>query len=78
MLGARGALSQTNDEVYDAERIDQRSRVIAVAIDARQQFYPQEDRYSYQPMLGRETELEFSEATWNKVIRDYNLQDLSI
>ena len=78
VLGARGALSQTNDEVYDAERIDQRSRVIAVAIDARQQFYPQEDRYSYQPMLGRETELEFSEATWNKVIRDYNLQDLSI
>ena len=78
VLGACGALSQTNDEVYDAERIDQRSRVIAVAIDARQQFYPQEDRYSYQPMLGRETELEFSEATWNKVIRDYNLQDLSI
>ena len=49
VLGACGALSQTNDEVYDAERIDQRSRVIAVAIDARQQFYPQEDRYSYQP-----------------------------
>ena len=69
-------LSQTNDEVYDAERIDQ-SQVIAVAIDARQQFYPQEDRYSYQPML-KQRDGQFSEATWNKVIRDYNLQDLSI
>ena len=78
VLGARGALSQTNDEVYDAERIDQRSQVIAVAIDARQKFYPDEGRYTYQPMIGRENELQFSDATWDKVIRDYNLQDLSI
>jgi hypothetical protein len=78
VLGARGALSQTNDEVYDAQRIDQRSQVIGVAIDAREKFYADEKRYIYQPMLGREAELQFSDATWERVIRDYNLQDLSI
>jgi ectoine hydroxylase-related dioxygenase (phytanoyl-CoA dioxygenase family) len=45
VLGARGALSQSNDEVYDAQRIDRRSKFVAVAIDARQQFYPNESRY---------------------------------
>ncbi|NCF33978.1 MAG: phytanoyl-CoA dioxygenase [Proteobacteria bacterium] len=78
VLGARGALSQTNDEVYDAQRIDQRSQVIGVAIDAREKFYADEKRYIYKPMLGREAELQFSDATWERVIRDYNLQDLSI
>jgi len=78
VLGARGALSQSNDEVYDAQRIDRRSQVVAVAIDARQQFYPDESRYRYLPMLGREAELAHSKENWERVIRDYNLHDLSI
>jgi hypothetical protein len=78
VLGARGALSQSNDEVYDAQRIDRRSQVVAVAIDARQQFYPNESRYHYLPMLGREAELAHSKENWERVIRDYNLHDLSI
>ena len=78
VLGAHGALSQTDDEVYDAERIDQRSKVIAVAIDARQKFYSDEARFSYLPMAGREAELQFSAANWERVVRDYNLLDLSI
>ena len=54
VLGARGALTQKSSEVYDAQRIFQRSSVIAVAIDARAQHYPAERRYQYQPFIGLE------------------------
>ena len=78
VLGAHGALSQTNDEVYDEARIDRRSQVVAVAIDARQQFYPNESRFQYLPMIGRETKFAHTAENWERVIRDYNLHDLSI
>ena len=78
VLGAQGALSQSNDEVYDEARIDRRSQVVAVAIDARQQFYPNEVRFKYFPMIGREGQLAHSAENWERVIRDYNLHDLSI
>ena len=78
VLGAHGALSQTNDEVYDEARIDRRSQVVAVAIDARQQFYPNESRFQYRPMIGRETKFAHTAENWERVIRDYNLHDLSI
>jgi hypothetical protein len=78
VLGAKGALSQTEMEIYDEHRINDRSKVISVAIDARSQFYPIEPRYDYQLMRGSEAELRFDDDTWEKVIRDYNLKDLSI
>lgn len=78
VLGARGALSQRGTEVYDAERIFDRSAVIQVAIDARAQRYPQEPRYHYQPFAGLEDEFRFDDATFERVIRDYNLKDLAI
>ncbi|MEQ9451747.1 MAG: phytanoyl-CoA dioxygenase family protein [Pseudomonadales bacterium] len=78
VLGARGALSQTAEEVYDAERIDQRSAVIAVAIDARAQFYPDQPRFSYAAFGGREDEYRYCPANIECVIKDYNLKDLSI
>jgi hypothetical protein len=78
VLGAQGALSQTALEVYDAQRIAERAAVIAVAIDARAQFYPAEPPYSYQPFADLVDEYRFSAATWDTVIKDYNLKDLSI
>jgi ectoine hydroxylase-related dioxygenase (phytanoyl-CoA dioxygenase family) len=79
VLGAKSALSVAYQGVtYDAERIDRRSAVIAVAIDARRQRYPQEKPFVYQPFAGREDEFRFNEATFEKVIRDYNLYDLAI
>lgn len=78
VLGARGALSQTAEEVYDAERIDQRSAVIAVAIDARAQFYPDQPRFSYAAFGEREDEYRYCPANIERVIKDYNLKDLSI
>jgi hypothetical protein len=78
VLGARGSLSEESETYYDETRIDERSQVIGVAIDARGQFYPSEKRFSYQPMNGREHELRCTSENWQKIIRDYNLKDLAI
>lgn len=78
VLGAHGALSESADAFYDEKRIDERSQVICVAIDARAQFYPDEPEFRYQPIIGRENELGFKPENWETIIRDYNLKDLSI
>ena len=78
VLGARGALNESADAYYDEQRIDERSQVIAVAIDARAQFYSDEQRFNYQPMAGREENLRFSPENWEKIVKDYNLNDLAI
>ena len=78
VLGAAGALSESESVVYDAARIAKRSEVVGVAIDARAKFYPEETRFHYQPLASQEEELRFSDETWQRVIKDYNLNDLSI
>ena len=64
--------------VYDEEHIFERSRLIAVGIDARQKRFPHEPRYAYRPMVGKEDDNRWSEATREKVVKDYNLRDLGI
>ena len=66
------------DVVYDAERIHERCRLIALAIDARQQRFPHEPRYLYQPLAGQEDTNRWSEATRASILRNYNLRDLSL
>lgn len=79
VLGAKAALGVEEQEiVYDAQRIDDRSAVIAVAIDARRQYRPDETPYAYQPFAGREDDFRFNDETLATVIRDYNLKDLAI
>ena len=78
VLGASGALASSADAYYDEQRIDERSQVIGVAIDARTQHYPNEQRFVYQPLAGREDELRFTPENWQRVVKDYNLKDLAI
>jgi len=78
VIGQRGALNEAGDAFYDEKRIDERSQVIAVAIDARGQFYPNEPRFTYVPMQGREDTLRFNPDNWEKVVKNYNLKDLAI
>ena len=78
ILGAKGALAESADIIYDERRIRERSEVIGVAIDARSKFYPDETRYPYKPLIGEEESLVFNSENWNRVIKDYNLKDLSI
>ena len=79
VLGARAALGVEEQGVtYDEQRIDERSAVIAVAIDARHQYYPDEAPFPYQPFNGREDDFRFTDGTFDRVIRDYFLKDLAI
>lgn len=66
------------DVVYDAERIHERSRLIALAIDARRQRFPHEPGYVYPPLAGQEEENRWSEATRESILRNYNLRDLGL
>ena len=66
------------EQTYDEDRIRERSRMIAVAIDARQQRYPHENRYRYQPMVGGEQDNVWNEATRKSVVEKYPLLDLTI
>jgi hypothetical protein len=63
--------------VYDEERIRKRSEVIAYAIDARAQRFPQERRYVYAPFAGEEDRFRWSSSMLDG-LRDYNLLDLGI
>jgi hypothetical protein len=79
VLGQKTALSvKVEGQRYDEQRIDRRSAVVAVAIDARRQYYPHELAFAYQPFAGREAHFRSNAETFDRVIRDYNLYDLAI
>lgn len=63
---------------FDQARVDQRSRMIPIAIDARRQRFPGEASYVYRPLVGREDENRWNEDTRRTVVKDYNLQDMYI
>ncbi len=77
VLGVRGGLV-SEPVVYTEERIHERSRMIAIAIDARQQRFPSEPRYFYQPLAGEEDANRWNDVARQTVVRDYNLRDLGI
>ena len=77
VLGVMGAGIHNEAMLYDADLIEQRSRVIGYAIDARKQRFPDEESYQYRPFAESG-----KEYTWDDEARaglkDYNLYDLSI
>ena len=40
--------------------------------------FPNEKRYQYHPFIGLEDRYRWNQENYDKVIRDYNLQDLAI
>lgn len=77
VLGLR-VKTRNGPVVYDEERIFRRSRLIQVAIDARHQRYPNEQRYVYRPFVGLEDEYRYNAQTRESIVRNYNLDDLRI
>ena len=65
-------------ETYDQARIDARTRIIQIAIDARHQHFPHEKSYVYRPLAGREDENRWNEATRAGVLKNYNQLDMFI
>ena len=62
--------------VYDAQRIERRSRTIQLAIDARAQRFPNETPYRYQPFFGLEDDNRWNETNRETVLKDYNVLNL--
>ena len=62
--------------VYDAQRIERRSRTIQLAIDARAQRFPNETPYRYRPFVGLEDDNRWNETNRETVLKDYNVLNL--
>ena len=77
VLGVMGAGMTSGKEVYDEALIEERSRVIGYAIDARRQRYPDEPGYEYLPFKQSGKTYRWDEAA-RQDLKDYNLHDLSI
>ena len=77
VLGAFGGGIHNERVVYDAERIHERAKVIAYAIDARQQRFPEQAPFAYQPFAGIQDSYRWDDKA-RAAIKDYNLLDLGI
>ena len=63
---------------FTSEQIHERTRRIAIGIDARRQHFPNETPYCYQPLVGEEEQNRWKEETRQKVVMNYNLRDMYI
>jgi hypothetical protein len=75
VLGVAGGGLHNAAAVYDAARIEARSRVIGYAIDARRRRFPDETPFVYQPLAGKVLRWD---AAARAGLKDYNLLDLGI
>ncbi len=62
MLRAAAAITAKPGTVYDEAHIHERSPMIALAFDARVQYYPGETQYQYEPLIGEQVQNYCSEA----------------
>ena len=47
-------------------------------VDARAQYYADETPFEYIPFADRQDKFRWNDATYQRVIKDYNLKDLAI
>ena len=78
MLGVTARRLTGAVETYDQARIDARTRILQIAIDARRQRFPQEKTYVYRPLAGREDENRWNEESRSTVLKNYNQLDMFI
>lgn len=77
VLGVMGSGMHCEAKVYDESLIEQRSKVLGYAIDARKQHFPDETPYQYQPFVEANKTFDWDDQA-KQEIKDYNLLDLSI
>ena len=77
VLNVKGAGIHAEAATFDEAFITERSRIMGLAIAARQQRFPQETPYEYKPLSDMQTEFQYSPAA-QAALLDYNLMDLSI
>ena len=64
--------------IYDEEHIRARSRIIALAIDARRQRFPEETSFVYSPLVDDPDDTTWNEQTREQLLKNYQLLDLPL
>ena len=77
VLGVMGGGVHSDAQVFDEATVARRSRTIGYGIDARQQRFPNETAYRYQPFAESSETYRWNDAA-RAALKDYNLDDLSI
>jgi ectoine hydroxylase-related dioxygenase (phytanoyl-CoA dioxygenase family) len=77
VLDVKGAGIHSQAVVYDDAFIKERSKVLALAIEARRKRFPDETPFDYKP-FSSEQSLYVWEDGMHSSLKDYNLRDLSI
>lgn len=77
VLGVEGGGLHNARAVYDDARIQQRSRMLGYAMDARRQRFPDESPYRYKAFIENAVTHRWDAAA-KADVKDYNLLDLSI
>ena len=77
VLDIRGAGMYSEPVIFHAALIEERSKVIGYAIDARKQRFPHEEPYQYQPFVESGKVFHWDESV-TASLKDYNLYDLNI
>ena len=70
--------AKMNELKAPADAPEERSRIIALAIDARHQCFPHEPRYHYQPLADELDTLRWNDFTREHLLKNYNLKDMGI
>jgi hypothetical protein len=63
---------------YRLARIEARTRILQLVIDARGQHFPQETPHVYRPLAGREDGNRWSKETRATVLKNHNQLDIFI
>lgn len=77
VIDQHGALSNEG-AFYDEDYVRERSRIIDLAIDARAQHFPDEERYDFAPFAGEHDDNRYNEANKAALLHNYNLRDIGI
>ena len=77
VLGAKGAL-RSRPMSCTTRGVSTSDHKSSSVLSTRELEYQRKRGYHYLPMAGREQELAFNSSNWEKIIKDYNLKDLSI
>ena len=77
VLGVQGAGLYSASMFFDEAFIEERTKPLGYAIEARKQRFPEEVPYVYHPFLEAGKNFEWNEVSKTE-LKDYNLRDLSI
>ena len=77
VLGIQGPGLYSEPMFYDEALIDERSKPLGYAIDARKQRFPEEVAYQYRPFIDSGKTFHWNDSV-KAELKDYNLRDLSI